>query len=187
MHSTNPNPDSSVQRHRHNQPSKPSATQPAAVNIDTFGPASSAWMWLLLGGYGAALIFTVWTLATTLQHRWWLAATLTLTLLARLVPDALEITDWACRGAPTWQPPIDPCPRPVTALAALATGLAAVTTRWPAYPEFAQWVIRLQPWALWLDARLPPRTARSRRATVIAALVLAALIAGWAALQAPSP
>jgi len=168
------NPDTHTHAHAHTQ-DHPSTIQPAnpSADTDSIGPASQAWMALLLVGYGIVLTITIATLATTVHHHWWLAAALTLALLTRLVPDALEVTDWACRGAPTWRPPLDPRPR-------LVTGLTAITARWPDYPEFGQW-------AAWLQARLRPRTRRSRLATVVVALCLAAMVAGWAAWQPPTP
>jgi hypothetical protein len=151
----------------------PDVTTNPNADVGADGPATLPWVTTLLIGHAVVLIITVWTLSTTTRYHWWFGITATLALLTRLVPDALELFDWACHGAQTWRPPVDPCPRIVVAL-------AAITVRAPDYPEFKQW-------AEWIAVRLPLRTPQSRMATVIAALGLAVLVAGWAAWQLPSP
>jgi hypothetical protein len=158
----------------HDPTSATSATSATAPATDTRSPFPPlAWVALLLGGHGMVLLIAIFTAATTVQHHWWFAATATLALLTRLVPDALELTEWACGGAPTWLPPVDPRPR-------LAVALAALASRAPDYPELARLAPMVEGW-------LPPRTARSHLATVIVALGLAVLVAAWAGLAAPTP
>jgi len=71
-----------------------------------------SWQWaslaaLLLGGQAILLVLTTWTLATSANHAWPIPILLSLGLLARLVPDALRLAEWAAT-ATTWTPPVDP-------------------------------------------------------------------------------
>ncbi|SRR6266540_2660899 len=67
----------------------------------------ACWVALLLGGQAVLLVIDTWALATALSHGWTLAFLLSLGLLARLVPDALRLAEWAC-AARSWTPPIAP-------------------------------------------------------------------------------
>jgi hypothetical protein len=71
-----------------------------------------SWQWaslvaLLLGGQAILLVLTTWTLATGANHLWPMPIILALGLLARLVPDALRLAEWA-DIAKGWTPAVDP-------------------------------------------------------------------------------
>jgi hypothetical protein len=67
----------------------------------------ACWVALLLGGQAVLLVICTWTLAAAISHGWLLPLLLALGLLARLVPDALRLAEWAC-AARSWTPPIAP-------------------------------------------------------------------------------
>ncbi len=94
---------------------QPGGPQPTATAADP-NPQQAAWpipswQWasvvaVLLGGQAVLLVFTVWTLAVSASHGWATPIVLTLGLLARLVPDALKLAEWAA-AAQTWTSPVD--------------------------------------------------------------------------------
>jgi hypothetical protein len=96
-------------QHEHDDPDPPTATA-VGHGKQSVWPIPS-WQWaslviLLLGGQAVLLVLTIWTLAASATHLWVTAIMLALGLLARLVPDALKLAEWAAT-AHTWQPPID--------------------------------------------------------------------------------
>jgi hypothetical protein len=81
------------------------------------------WQWaslvaVLLGGQAVVLVLTVWTLATSASRGWLVPILLALGLLAKLIPDALRLAEWAAT-ATSWTPPIDPRLHPGVTIAAL--------------------------------------------------------------------
>ncbi len=87
--------------------------QPAATVDPDLPPAwpVPGWQWaslvaLLLGGQAILLVLTTWTLATSANHAWPMPILLALGLLARLVPDALRLAEWAATAS-AWSPPVD--------------------------------------------------------------------------------
>jgi hypothetical protein len=91
----------------------PGGPQPTATVDPHDAPdwAVPSWQWaslvaLLLGGQAILLVLTTWTLATSANHAWSIPILLALGLLARLVPDALRLAEWAAT-AQAWTPPVD--------------------------------------------------------------------------------
>jgi hypothetical protein len=88
----------------------PTATAADPQQHQTDWPVPS-WQWaslvaVLLGGQAVLLVLTTWTLAVSASHGWPTPIVLALGLLARLVPDALKLAEWAAT-AQTWTPPVD--------------------------------------------------------------------------------
>ena len=118
------------------QPPPPSSgPQPTATINSQQAPgwAVPSWQWaslvaLLLGGQAILLILTTWTLAVSANHAWPMPILLALGLLARLVPDALRLAEWAAT-AQRWTPPVDQRLHLATALVSLALAvLVAIAT-----------------------------------------------------------
>lgn len=116
------------------QPPPPSSgPQPTATVDPDQAWRVPSWQWaslvaLLLGGQAILLILTTWTLAVSANHAWPMPILLALGLLARLVPDALRLAEWAAT-ATTWTPPVDQRLHLATALVSLALAvLVAIAT-----------------------------------------------------------
>jgi hypothetical protein len=110
MPRADPDPDSPPTRPE----PPPNDPQPAATADpnDTAGWPVPSWQWaslvaLLLGGQAIVLVLTTWTLATSASHLWPMPILLALGLLARLIPDALRLAEWAATAS-SWTPPVDP-------------------------------------------------------------------------------
>jgi len=92
-----------------------------------------SWQWaslvaLLLGGQAILLILTTWTLAVSANHAWPMPILLALGLLARLVPDALKLAEWAATAS-SWTPPVDQRLHLATVIVALVLAvLVAIAT-----------------------------------------------------------
>jgi hypothetical protein len=94
---------------------EPSRPQPATTAADPNPQQADwpvpSWQWaslvaVLLGGQTVLLVLTTWTLAVSAGHGWVTPIVLALGLLARLVPDALKLAEWAAT-ATSWTPPVD--------------------------------------------------------------------------------
>src|SRR6266536_1541024 len=101
-------PDQLTQPQPHSQPPTATASDPNQQGSDWPVPG---WQWaslvaVLLGGQTVLLVLTVWTLATSASHGWPIPIILALGLLARLVPDALKLAEWAAT-AQSWSLPVD--------------------------------------------------------------------------------
>jgi hypothetical protein len=123
---------------------------------------------VLLAGYAAALAIMVNALAVAARHRWWFGAAASLALLARVIPDVLELAGWLDRPQP-WPLPFDPQPW----LAKVARIVAQRDWTPPSQTR--------DEWLSWFCGLLQPRLPRSRLLTVLIGLCLATMIAGWAA------
>jgi len=93
------------------QPGGPEPTATAEPNPQQSAWPIPSWQWasvvaVLLGGQAVLLVLTTWTLAVSASHGWATPIVLTLGLLARLIPDALKLAEWAAT-AQTWTPPVD--------------------------------------------------------------------------------
>jgi hypothetical protein len=117
---------------------EPGGPQPDATATDPDQQRSDdwpipSWQWaslvaVLLGGQVVLLVLTTWTLATSASHGWVTPIVLALGLLARLVPDALKLTEWAAT-AHSWTPPVDRHLHLGIAIAALVlANLVAIAT-----------------------------------------------------------
>jgi hypothetical protein len=98
----------------HQSPPPANGPRPTAALDSHDAPSWSvpSWQWaslvaLLLGGQAILLVLTTWTLATSANHAWPMPILLALGLLARLVPDALRLAEWAATAS-SWTPPVDP-------------------------------------------------------------------------------
>jgi len=116
------------------QPGGPQPTATAAEpNPQQADWPVPSWQWaslvvVLLGGQAVLLVLTTWTLATSASHGWATPIVLALGLLARLVPDALKLAEWAAT-AQTWTPPVDRHIHLAIAIAALVLDtLVAIAT-----------------------------------------------------------
>ncbi len=101
-------PDQPPQAEPGGQPPAASAADPNPHQADWPVPG---WQWaslvaVLLGGQAVLLVLTTWTLAISASHAWPMTIVLALGLLARLIPDALKLAEWAAT-AQTWTPPVD--------------------------------------------------------------------------------
>ncbi len=93
---------------------EPGGPLPTATAADPHQQADwpvPSWQWaslvaVLVGGQVVLLVLTTWTLAVSASHGWATPILLALGLLARLVPDALKLAEWAAT-AQTWTPPVD--------------------------------------------------------------------------------
>jgi hypothetical protein len=116
---------------------EPGGPQPATTATDPNPQQADwpvpGWQWaslvaVLLGGQTVLLVLTVWTLAASASHGWLVPILLCLGLLARLVPDALKLAEWAATAA-SWTPPVDQRIHLGIAVAALAlANLVAIAT-----------------------------------------------------------
>ena len=114
-------------------PSPPGSPRPAATVDPDQAWGVPSWQWaslvaLLLGGQVVLLVLTTWTLAVSANHAWPMPNLLALGLLARLVPDALKLAEWAAT-AQSWTPPVDQRLHLAIATTALALAvLVAIAT-----------------------------------------------------------
>jgi hypothetical protein len=116
------------------QPPPPSSGPEPTATVDPDQAwGVRGWQWaslvaLLLGGQAILLILTTWTLAVSANHAWPMPILLALGLLARLVPDALRLAEWAAT-AQSWTPPVDQRLHLAIAIVALVLGvLVAIAT-----------------------------------------------------------
>ncbi len=96
--------------HEREDTDQPPATTAGPTEQQSDGPIP-CWQWaslvaVLLGGQAVLLVLTTWTLAISASHAWPMTIVLALGLLARLIPDALKLAEWAAT-AQTWTPPVD--------------------------------------------------------------------------------
>jgi hypothetical protein len=117
LHQDTDQPPAGADPNSPDQPTQPEPgdPQPTATAADPNPHQADwpvpSWQWaslvaVLLGGQAILLVLTTWTLATSASHGWATPIVLTLGLLARLIPDALKLAEWAAT-AQTWTSPVD--------------------------------------------------------------------------------